>query len=99
MKTIIQRYVGKTIGCNHKEGNIFRTVVLAGVTDTYFTLKEKEAIIHFPFEAIIYMAESEEGQAGLSVVGGAFQRPQVPFVIQVRSLIVGSVSVGVGAIF
>ena len=96
MRDIIQKYVGKEIGCNHREANILRTVILAGVTDTHFTLKENESVIHFPFATIVYMAESP---SGISVVGGTFSRPEVPFVIQIRPLVVGSVGIGVGGIF
>ena len=93
MKMIIEKYVGQTVGVNHKEPNMFRPVTLKGVTESHFSIQVDSAVVHYSLDSVIYVAESK---SGLKVVGDTlFTRPTVPLTIQVRPLIVGSVGVGV----
>ena len=101
MKTIIKKYVGRTIAVNHEEPKKFRTVVLTDVTDSYFSIQVGKAIVHFNLDSIIYIAESTSGLKAVRGTPFSFSRQTVPLIIQVRPLVVGGVGggVGVGVIF
>lgn len=63
IKNILEKYVKKEIGLNHKNPNQFGSGILSEVNEDYFTFfdAECESLHHFLFKSIVEIRESSHG--------------------------------------
>lgn len=86
MKNLLEKYVGRSVGCNVERAYQIEECRLESVSETYFTLVDAEASRrhHFLYGAIVQVVEDPEGVK----VGGLFEhKKKFPLVIKVGHVV------------
>ena len=104
MKTLLQNFVGQTIGINYKKINEFHAVELFQVDDDYFTILVssgiRQVMIYYPYKQIMFISKCTEGFN----TADFWSKKNVKMIIQVCCLTTGGgggggggIAIGIGA--